>query len=404
MAALADGEAMPAHFGTLLANATTKPGPFTSRSQIDAMNKVALERTLANTIRWMKGIKWAAVIYHLPKKAGFRSDGQPTAMVTVAPHGDKELDEHQVPKIRDLVAAAIGIGAEAVTVVDINGRSYAGGKPDGIGSSVLDDPYFSRKRSYEAECEQKIRKALSYVPGVTVTAHVELDQQLHRREEKNGWSQDRMVTEFASLTPKKVTIAVGVPDTYYEEIWRKSNPAPNSPLHAMSDKKALDRIELAEKSKIQDFVAQLIPQPDVTADVRPLVTVTTFAQLTTPELSAPATTDRVFEWISTHRSILGTIGIGLASLVLLRSMVGSPWAASPAPAVALPPSTDDIRTKTAAARKLPLSEKKPEKTTVHPLKYKPKDGESLREELVAMVRDDPDSAADVLRRWIGRAP
>ncbi|HEV3022378.1 MAG TPA: hypothetical protein VGX76_07915, partial [Pirellulales bacterium] len=321
LAALADGEAMPANFGTLLADATTRPGPFASRSQIDAINKVALERTLASTIRWMKGIKSAAVIYHLPKKTGFRSEGQATAMVTVAPHGEKPLDENQVPKIRDLVAAAIGIDADAVTLVDVNGRSYAAGRSDRVGSSALDDPYFSRKKSYEAEYEQKIRKALAYVPGATVTAHVELDNLLRRREETNGASQARTVTEFASLTPKKVTISVGVPDSYYEEIWRKSTTKGEGPLPAAPDRKALEKIELAEKSKIQSFVAQAIPQNDVADDVRPSVSVTSFTHLSTSEPSTPTAANRAVEWLSTHGNLCATVGLVLAGLWVLRSIV-----------------------------------------------------------------------------------
>jgi flagellar M-ring protein FliF len=160
MAALADGEAMPAQFGSLLSDATTKHGPFASRPQIDAIQKIALERTLADTIRWMRGIEKAAVLYHLPKKTGFRSEGQASAMVTVVPRGNRPLDEVQVPKIRDLVAAAIGIEAEAVTVVDANGRSYAKNKSLPAAVEPLDDPYFARKKAYEAYYEEKTRKAL----------------------------------------------------------------------------------------------------------------------------------------------------------------------------------------------------------------------------------------------------
>jgi flagellar M-ring protein FliF len=385
LAALADGEAMPANFGTLLADATTKSGPFASRSQIDAINKVALERTLANTIRWMKGIKSAAVIYHLPKKTGFRWEGQATAMVTVAPHGEQPLDESQVPKIRDLVAAAIGIDAGAVTVVDVNGRSYAGGRTDRIGPSAFDDPYFSRKRSYEANYEQKIQKALSYVPGATVTAHVELDPQMRRHEETSGNSQERTVTEFAALTPKKVTISVGVPDSYYEEIWRKMTARTNGPAGATPDKKAFEKIELAEKTKIQNFVAQAIPQNEMAANVQPLVSVTTFTQLAAAQHS-PSTANRALEWLNTHGLGLATFGLIVAGLFAFRSIIrarftrGTTQTSSP---VANQPATTVLPNETAQHRS------------------RRSGGRSLRDELVKMVRNDPDAAANVLKGWIG---
>jgi flagellar M-ring protein FliF len=393
-AALADGDAMPLHFGTLLTDATTKPGPFTSRPQIDAMNKIALERTLADTIRWMKGIEKAAVLYHLPKKSGFRPDGRATAMVTVVPRGTRELDEGQVPKIRDLVAAAIGIDARDVTVVDANGRSYAGDKSDGAG--VLDDPYFSRKKSYEDDYERKIRKALSYVPGVTVTAHVELEGHVARKERD---ARDHGIAAATSFTPKKVMVSVGVPDSYYEEIWRKSHPALDGRAPAKPGNKALELIERTEKTKIQAFVSQSIPQPDVAADVRPLVTVTTFAQLPAVDIPSPATTERALSWLSSHQSALGAISLMSVSLFILRSMFRSRQVVGP-PASQSSTAPEKAKSGKPAVADIPhVSPKQPHKrhrrTTAG--------GQLLREELAEMVRDDPESAAKILRRWIGSA-
>ncbi|HVC97776.1 MAG TPA: hypothetical protein VND64_29165 [Pirellulales bacterium] len=394
-AALADGNAMPLHFGTLLTDATTKPGPFTSRPQIDAMNKIALERTLADTIRWMKGIEKAAVLYHLPKTKGFRPDGRATAMVTVVPRGTRELDEGQVPKIRDLVSAAIGIDARDVTVVDANGRSYAGGKDDGAG--VLDDPYFTRKKSYEDDYEHKIRKALSYVPGVTVTAYVELEGQVGLPERD---AREHVVAAATAFTPKKVMISVGVPDSYYEEIWRKSHPTLDGRAPATPASKALELIERTEKTKIQAFVSQSIPQPLVTADVRPLVTVTTFAQLPAADLPAPTTTERALAWLSTHRSAIGAISLMSVSLFILRSMVRSRRVVGPASAARSSlapenhkPGGPTLADQSAVAAKKPYSR----------LNRRPAGGQSLREEFAEMVREDPDSAAKILQRWIGSA-
>jgi len=345
----------------------------------------------------MKGIEKAAVLYHLPKKTGFRPDGRATAMVTVVPRGTRELDEGQVPKIRDLVAAAIGIDAGDVTVVDANGRSYAGDKSDG--TSVLDDPYFSRKKSYEDDYEHKIRKALSYVPGVTVTAHVELEGQVGLRE-RDG--RDHVVGATTSFTPKKVMISVGVPDSYYEEIWRKTHPTLDGRAPAKPGNKALELIERTEKTKIQAFVSQSIPQPLVTADVRPLVTVTTFAQLPAADLpaQAAAATDRALAWLSSHRSALAAISLMSVSLFILRLMVRSRQVVGPASAAqsSLAPENHKPGGPTAADQPA-VAAKKPYSR----LGRKPAGGQSLREEFAEMVREDPDTAARILQGWIGSA-
>jgi len=392
-AALADGDAMPLHFGTLLTDATTKPGPFTSRPQIDAMNKIALERTLADTIRWMKGIEKAAVLYHLPKKTGFRTEGRATAMVTVVPRGTRELDEGQVPKIRDLVAAAIGVEPVDVTVVDANGRSYSGGKNDS--ASALNDPYFTRKKSYEDDYENKIRKALSYVPGVTVTAHVELEGQV-----SVGERDARLHAAATSFTPKRVTISVGVPDSYYEEIWRKTHSTLDGREPAKPGNKSLEQIERTEKTKIQAFVSQSIPQPDMTSDVRPLVTVTTFARLPAADLPPPATTDRALAWLVSHRNALGAISLMSLGLFILRSMVRPRPADGPASAAPSSLATGKGNLgESAAVDKPAVSATKPSNR----FNRKPAGARLQREEFAEMVRDDPESAAKILRRWIGSA-
>src|SRR5690348_14759204 len=57
MAALVDGDALPAHFGSHLDAAVNKPSPFTSKAQQEAMLKTALQKTLVDVIRSMSGIE-----------------------------------------------------------------------------------------------------------------------------------------------------------------------------------------------------------------------------------------------------------------------------------------------------------------------------------------------------------
>ena len=168
------------------------------------------------------------------------------------------------------------------------------------------------------------------MPGVTVTAHVELEGQVSLRERD---APVHVVAAATAFTPKKVMISVGVPDSYYEEIWRKSHPTLDGRAPVKPGNKALEQIERTEKRKIQEFVSQSIPQPDVTADVRPLVTVTTFAQLPAADVPTPATTETALAWLSSHRSALGAISLMSVSLFLLRSMVRSRQVSGPASAL-----------------------------------------------------------------------
>lgn len=460
LGALADAEAMPAEFGSYLANAVNKPGPFTSRQQQEMMMKVALEQQLSKIIKEMKGIEKAAVIYAIDKKGGLRPALNTTASVSVKPLGSAPLAPAQIPAIRYLVARAIpGLSPERVTIIDTNlGRAYNANGSDGA-PDVLDDPYVSHRKHYQEEFESKVRQALSFVPGVIVTANVEIDPELRHSEQKrkvdpkpvpitisdenetnasdsggpNGQpgfqaqqpranspaqlaqsnksshtdkertshteqsdvSTDLTTTERAGLIPTQVTVAIAVPSSYLEQVWREQNPAPPGSTPPPIDKKDLAKIEEAETTKIKDIVSAVIPQFDLTSDTRPLITVKTFQQVPMGEIAEPAMTQLAAGWLAENWSTAGMIGLGLVSLMMLRSMVRSGPGPAALPDLPLPPPEPE---QPAVASTEETEEKTPSR-----LKRWTGQGQSLRDELADLVREDPDMAANILRTWIGNA-
>lgn len=459
MAALADAGAMPAHFGSHLDAAVNKPSPFTSKAQQEAMLKIGKQKELADIIRWMDGIESAAVLYDLQKKPGLGGEQLVTASVTVKPAGTKHLSREQVRKIRDLVTTAIvGLNTSNVTVVDVNGTSYRGGAA-GEMQDVFDDPYAQRVKYWQDYYRATILEAINYIPGAVVTANVELDprsklqeEKTHvdpkvvpievldeaetntsdaaspagqpglqaqrpnapatlstqargnhtdkertSRREKNDASRDWTMTETIGLTPKRVTVVVGIPSTYFEELYRQQYPAPPDQPAPAVDKKVLAQIQTDEISRITAQVTNLIPQSDLTSDPRPLATVTPFHPSPAGEIPQPATSELALGWLATNWSTAATIGLALVSLVMLRSMASAAPAPSPTPDLPLPPLP-------------PAAEKQAEKTPAEAegkregrLKRRLGSGGSLREELAEMVREDPDTAASILRSWIGTA-
>ena len=110
----------------------------------------------------------------------------------------------------------------------------------------------------------------------------------------------------------------------------------------------------------------------------------------------PTTADKAIVWFSQYWSTLGTIGLGMVSLLVLRSMVRAvPAAELPrgeaAPVAAAPAGDED--------EDAPVEQKE----AVARLKRRAKSGPTLRDELVGIVREDPDAAANILRNWIGSA-
>ena len=54
--------------------------------------------------------------------------------------------------------------------------------------------------------------------------------------------------ESVGLTPERVTVAVGIPNSYFEEVWRKRNPAPAGQEAKAPDAAALEQIRTEESA------------------------------------------------------------------------------------------------------------------------------------------------------------
>ncbi len=202
------------------------------------------------------------------------------------------------------------------------------------------------------------------------------------------------------LTPKRVTVAVSVPSSYYEKVWIERNPPPAGQEVKKPDAAALLEIKNEVKTSIQDTVNALLPSVGATADPFPRVTVTPFQDLPTAPLPLPSMGDKALVWVGEYWSTAGMLGLALFSLVMLRSMVRATPQTTAAPAFSGAVSTP---TETGGEPSVDrVAEAEPQNIR-NRLKRRPPGGPSLREELSELVKEDPDSAVSVLRAWIGNA-
>lgn len=459
VAALADSNALPKNFGDYLEGTLKDGGMFVERSRQKELLKVALQRELARIIGSMRGIENASVLFDVQVDEGLNPKHLSTASVSVKPIGNQPLEEERVEMIRQVVAGAIaGLSPGSVAVADLNSDRIwpAGSENNPSGGSL--DPYGAAKRMYEKQWKDKIQAALAYIPGATVEVNVELNPELetnstetnvdpkpvpvevsetsrntnsqssspggrpglaaqgavsanapatvatgNRSEDESTSHKERdlvttksSVSRKAGLTPKRVTVTVGVLSSYYEKIWRERNPTPTGAPPKQPDANALATIETDEQEKIRKYVFQLIPLPDdkVAPDPTKVVTVTTFQHLPTPPLTPPSIAEQGLGWLQQYWSTLGMLGLGMVSLVMLRSVVRSvpaPAAPRPQPAAAPSVAPEEAEESTAEA-----TEQAP-----RPKRRSLRSGPTLRDELADMVREDPDAAANILRNWIG---
>jgi flagellar M-ring protein FliF len=125
------------------------------------------------------------------------------------------------------------------------------------------------------------------------------------------------------------------------------------------------------------------------------VTVTTFQDIKAAVIPAPAATQRALTWLGQNWSMMAMVGLVLFSLGMLRSMLRGVPASTPESA------TVSMRV-TGAEQKPQEAEEPVEVTAARRLRRMTGTGPSLRDELSELVKENPDSAANILRSWIGQ--
>jgi len=450
--ALSDADALPVSVGVRGENPLGNASPFESHWVKTERLKAAKAKELAELIEASGDVEWAKVIYDTQTKSRLTGEKTTTASVTVKPVGSGRLDEARVSLIKHQVASAYaGLTPEGVTVTDPNGRSYPGESTSGEGILVR---YAEIKLNFEKQWREKILAALAYVPNATVTTNVVLDRvrsstervrkidpkpvNVQEKDESNSSSstgsnpagppgirrslatvnqaqslassqnaarteQERSNREVLSvvsgsetekqsvgLTPTRVTVSIGIPGSYFENIWRKGHPAEEGQEPATPSKAELDQLRTEETAKIRKHVATLLPTEGV-EDPLELVDVSVFADLPAVEPPEPGMAANTIFWLGQYWRTLAVAGLALFSLVVLRSMVrttSAPPERRQGPDI-LPAEAEPADVEAAARTSR--------------LERFSGSGPSLRDELSGLVQEDPDTAANVLKTWIGSA-
>ncbi len=177
LAALADGNALPADFYKYLDEAIKADNPFSSAKSVSMNYQNAKQKEIALIIGRMSGIESASVLFDEETKRGLTQTKQKTAMVSVQTRSG-ELDEDQVKAIRNVVASAYaGLDRRHITITDLSGRTYGGAiGPDG--NPEDGSLYADHKLRYEREFQRKIQSQLAYIPGVIVNVNAELNPEM----------------------------------------------------------------------------------------------------------------------------------------------------------------------------------------------------------------------------------
>lgn len=207
------------------------------------------------------------------------------------------------------------------------------------------------------------------------------------------------VTRRAGLTPKMVRVSVGVPYSYYEKIWKERNPPVNGVVKTPTPNE-METLIKGEGELLKNYVAKVLPprnidNPDL--DTKNDVVINTFQQITPPELPETQFSETALLWAKSNSGTIGTGVLALFGLLMLRGLLkGIPTAA---PATEETPAITNAATaavNSGEASATPADTVAPAKK----LARRTKGTGNLRDELVEIVREDPDTAANIIRSWI----
>jgi len=459
MAALLDGNAVPVSFGGHVETvANSNPIFGVSKQKQEEMRRVAIQNELAMVLRAMRGVENASVLIDAETERGLTNKTKKVGSVSLRMVGNSKLEDDRVAGIRNLVAGAYaGLRPEEVVVTDLNsGQTFVAENASG-NSSGSSDLYIRLRRMHERDWEDKVLKALTYVPGVKVTANVDLNTDLQsvkqitkfdkpvaiktstktntltnssgpsggrpgavtnganapanlaanaissqNTEEKTDEENQNIVPKSEELiytvplAPKEIFLTVTVPKSYVEQVAKEQKGVAGGPAVDV------DSVAKTIQNKIQDHVAGLLP-PEM-RQKRDRVTVSTFADPPREPLPTPSMADHAMLWLGQYWGTLGMGFLGVFAMMTLRSLVRSAGAGTPALAAAVTGSGPSLAATDDADDH---DETKPsdsdDDSTDAPAKKKRrlKSGSNAREELVEIVRENPDAAANILRTWIG---
>jgi flagellar M-ring protein FliF len=456
LAAVADGDAMPQNFNTILEDAIGKGSPWESAADKRERLKVAKQQTLSEIIRQMPWVEDAVVLYDEQdsRELGrLNATKHMTASVNVQPAVGESLDARRAKVLQKLVASAVNMKPDDVNVTSLgDGGVYAGGD---VSPEVFENEYYQTKVAFELQKRDTILQHLRHIPGVEVGVNAELNEtqeEVIRSVKPDPKGTDRHVVETtessiqnsgatsgqpgpssqgpdrrvaaaapenknetkststetdtaightdthtknASYTPREVWATVTIPRSYIIDVWKSRNPDVKTPPKP----EEIAPVETQVKTDIQDIVEPLLRiQANKGQDDRKYSSVVVLDSLPRPVIEPPSMVSNAVAWAGRSWNTLAMLGVAIFSLMVLRGVIkGAPpgdGAAASGAGSALTLHADEPATGTANDKDEPANDRP---------RLRLKKGKSLKDDLVDIVREDPDAAADILRSWIGKA-
>jgi flagellar M-ring protein FliF len=457
MAAIADAEVLPDNFSTILEDAIGK-GAWWGESLASTRErlKIAKQKALTEIIEAMPWVEQAMVLYDEQTSPGLSRVKQVTASVNVRPVVGETLSPTKVKRLQRLVARSVaGMKVEDVGITNLDdGGMY--GADNELSFDIFENEYYRLKVAFETQQRERIINHLrDMIPGVRVEVNAEFDATkeevtrnvkpdptsavLREVETKESATQstgpaggqpgaiaqgpnrqgstaapepDKNVTNNSKseidnvvgvqesrilkdgYTLKAVHATVLLPSSYIESVWKSSNPTATAPPTPAD----LKTVESDVKTTVESVVEPLLlVQANMGQNTYKYVRVHVLPSPPVPTIELPSTASQAVGWVGRYWSTLAMLGVAMFSLLVMRSVVKGGPSSAPATAGAsgstLAIDADEPSSQSDNAAEEPADDRP---------RLRLKRGKSLKDDLVEIVHEDPDAAAEILRSWIGK--
>ncbi len=381
MQAIQDAKAVAGRPDEQYQQELTRNSLLESQSQRQARVQMGIERWIAACLREMPEVDEASVHFDEVELGGLRRERMVRAMVAVRSSAAGTMTAERIQAIRELVCAGKALlEPQHVTVTDLRtGISYAGDLTQAV-ARLHGDELLRQKTRCESEWREKIRAAVAFIPGVEVITNVQLSQPDLAREQTG-----------TSLVPIAVNASVRIPHSYYHRV--RQTRGPRFP-EATPDSASIQRIEQDTIQSVEHIVGGLFP-PD-TDTFHAQVVVATFTDLA----QEPWNWGGIDFWVQRLRLnptlLISVFGLAAMAMWLALGIWRDVTARRLPPTIAMPQPGPTASPDAGATMDEAPPEPRGESQEIA-------SHEIVHRELTRLVREDPETAAEMLGEWVRKA-
>ncbi len=470
MKALSTSDAVPESWHAALERSQTSSNPFEPLELVKGREQTAREKELARIIERIPSIHFAAVEYD-EHRQGFARKREQTASVQVQSSGFKPIDKNLLRNIAHMTSSYFaGLKPENVTVMDLGGTVIYRGSSNP--NAPDQNPLLQAQSDWEQKYFNQIYPLLDNYGEIRLAVGVEIDPTLQRESEQlkydpvvttlqsqtskkdtensklppggrpgtdpnaisnspqsvsaaqtpqqqskakeiaenvNGVAGHEATAQTqAGLVPTKVSVTVGIPESYYRKVWVLRAMAKDSKIAKESDvppiadedlKKLKDEAEASVKGAISGVLKQ-VREGD---DRFPLVTVYNYADFPLPEVPKPAMSEIAMGWLAESWSTVALLVVVMTTLFM---MMGWVKAQTVSPRDKEFAQGFGIEVPASASDELDLGETGSEAKSAEEEEEGPRfqvTGGEMKEDLSTLIKQNPEIAVNLLKAWIGDA-